>query len=469
MKRSLAPRTPGGDESGMVIVLVALAMVVLLTFTALAVDAGNARQIKRQAQTSADLASLSGVLDLSGITANAASDMAKAVADVETYALVNNGVAKAAWVGCDLAVSVPAGWTSPDSANGDNCILVNTAAVAPYTSSPYSMVKITHLPPTAVATAFGRVVGQNTIYVSAHALALRTSARTLSGLGVVALRSTPNCVGVDLRGSVASALQINGGSIIVNCASPPPVSFSGSNPTITGDGTFYSVGSCGSTAAAAEQNCSNSTTSFVAGGYVRIPAPVSDPLAAIPDVTTTSPGVVEEATGANVAGLSCLGAANDTSPTIYYIDTGTITNFPSLCSGDSGGVLFYLAGSSNIALSLHSPEDITPAPTSGPWRGISIFAARGNAAQIDIQGNSSGSLVTGTIYARDGFLTNSRGNINLTVNGQIVVQEISEVGAGGPKNLGIVVNVPTCPSPPPSPLPASCQTAIVPPTTSLVQ
>jgi hypothetical protein len=56
------------EEKGQVMVIVALAMVVLLGFTALAVDGGALYLARRQAATAADAAALAGALDLSNKT-----------------------------------------------------------------------------------------------------------------------------------------------------------------------------------------------------------------------------------------------------------------------------------------------------------------------------------------------------------------------------------------------------------------
>ena len=54
------------DESGIVVVIVAVFMVVALGFTALVVDLGNGRQQRRQAQATADAAALAGAQEFVG-------------------------------------------------------------------------------------------------------------------------------------------------------------------------------------------------------------------------------------------------------------------------------------------------------------------------------------------------------------------------------------------------------------------
>jgi len=57
------------DERGAVIPLVALALVALIIMTAIAVDGGNARQNRRNAQAAADAGALAGAKALdTGVT-----------------------------------------------------------------------------------------------------------------------------------------------------------------------------------------------------------------------------------------------------------------------------------------------------------------------------------------------------------------------------------------------------------------
>ena len=85
--------------------------IVLLSFTALAVDMSNARQVRRQAQGSADAAALAGAQDL--------PDPNAVVATVKEYALQNYGTPMSDWVGCvdpDALVELP------DNGNTNTCI-----------------------------------------------------------------------------------------------------------------------------------------------------------------------------------------------------------------------------------------------------------------------------------------------------------------------------------------------------------
>ncbi len=128
-------RHPGADERGAVLLIVAFCMTLLLGFAAIAIDIGYARQLKAQAQNSADFAALAGAGELvSGTIADA-----KAVA--HDYAS-KNGFAVA-------DVNVPP--TSGTKVNQTGCVQVKPSESFP--------------------TIFGRIFNVGTLSVGAQATA----------------------------------------------------------------------------------------------------------------------------------------------------------------------------------------------------------------------------------------------------------------------------------------------------------
>ncbi len=114
--------------------------------------------------------------------------------------------------------------------------------------------------------------------------------------------------------------------------------------------------------------------------------------------------------------------------------------------------MIYLAGTSYMDQNLNSEITMDP-PLTGPYAGISLFMERhsDNSANtvgrvLSMNGNSHATVTTGTLYAKDGVLgqrgNSTAGNIDWLVNGQVVVASILMSGGGGPKNGGLVVNVP---------------------------
>lgn len=137
-------------ERGSIIVITGLMMLVLLAFAALAVDMTNARQVRRLAQGSADAAALAAAQDL--------PDPNSVVATVKAYAEQNYDTPAADWVGCSDPDSLA---ELPDSLNSNSCISVD---------EPLARVRV-KLPAKKVDTAFGGVLGYDTIDVGASAVA----------------------------------------------------------------------------------------------------------------------------------------------------------------------------------------------------------------------------------------------------------------------------------------------------------
>lgn len=128
-----------------------LLLTFLMALAALIVDLGNAMQIRRKAQSSADAVALAGAQDLP--TAQTV------VTTVKTYAIENYGVPVSAWVGCTDADALT---RKPDlTANTNSCISINEA---------FTKVRV-RMPTTDVKTAFGKVIGVSTVAVSASATA----------------------------------------------------------------------------------------------------------------------------------------------------------------------------------------------------------------------------------------------------------------------------------------------------------
>jgi hypothetical protein len=126
-------------DDGQALVYVALGMVVLLLFVALAVDVGAAYSQRRLMQNAADAAALAGAYEICfGTPANAISTAA-------TYATVRNTAQSA-------DVTLPADW------------------------------KVQVVAHTAASTYFARVIGINTIPVSAEAIAVCGKAQSACGL-----------------------------------------------------------------------------------------------------------------------------------------------------------------------------------------------------------------------------------------------------------------------------------------------
>src|ERR671938_36323 len=91
------------DELGTFAVIVALSVTAVAGTAALVIDIGNARQVRRAAQTAADAAALAGVKKIEDINSGwtgSSTQWAQVVTAVKNYALYNFNVKTSDWVGC---------------------------------------------------------------------------------------------------------------------------------------------------------------------------------------------------------------------------------------------------------------------------------------------------------------------------------------------------------------------------------
>ena len=145
-----AARNRRRTDEGMTMIFVALVLLVLMAFTAMAIDLGAGYNLRRQDQSSADAAALAGAQDMP-------SDVL-AVSTVKSYA--NSALAKplpnSAWNQCA---------TDPGAlavrATNNNCISFNSAR---------TRIRV-RLPDQIYKTTFGRAIGVDEIRHSAFAIA----------------------------------------------------------------------------------------------------------------------------------------------------------------------------------------------------------------------------------------------------------------------------------------------------------
>ncbi|MEE9178352.1 MAG: TadE/TadG family type IV pilus assembly protein [Acidimicrobiia bacterium] len=159
---------PGNHDKGASAVLIALSMVVLMGFAAIAVDAGIAFEDRRQQQSAADVGALAALqfakTGLSTVNCGAFSgaDRAACRGAEEAMDVVEGTLpgryGLAEWAAC-LDASKPAEFTQGSTSSGSPCINF---------TRNFQKVRVV-LPGTDVDTAFARVIGFNSIAVSALA------------------------------------------------------------------------------------------------------------------------------------------------------------------------------------------------------------------------------------------------------------------------------------------------------------
>jgi hypothetical protein len=372
-------------------------MVVLLVLTALVIDIGLKKQVRRQAQNGADAAALASA---NVIYTTGTPDFTTAVSTAKTYAYSNSGTKLAEWTSCSDSGALA---YRPDSAIGNTCISFDSGAKP-------TIVRVT-LPNRSVPYFFGGVTGTSSANVSASAEAL------------VKTQGTGPC-----------------GYCVIGKGTP----YDGQNGdlTVQGDAGTVIDGSATTKAnGSVNVNSPNGTTIYNGGTYAGNFSPVPtvvgsnffDPLAgySVPDYSMLTPKT------------GCVG--NNATPGIYssipicklaaglYVITGS-THISSGVIDASAGVTFYMTCGSgttpapcasggqtgaDLVCSGNAALQIT-APTTGPTQGMAMFFDRNNTGGLDCRGNGAGAVI-GTVYAASGYLTMRGNGIGVDYYSMIVV------------------------------------------------
>ena len=408
------------SESGQAIVLLAISIVVLLGFTALAVDGGMIFSDRRHAQNAADAAALAGALQKSNLQSD--------------------------------TVVIQAAERSAES-NGFTTDQMSVA-ITPFSdfSGDYTLitVEITKDTPTSFAHLIYNGPFRNHVTAIARA---RRSQPVFPGQAVVAMG---NCVGSSLTlmdsngGGNSGGVRTFQGGIFLNapesgtcCAMTPPQVGYG----ISVDPTFgiTSVGSC-SYAGVGNIFPSPPIETGVNGG-----ARVDDPLASLPTPVCTQPGRIQNGLyqPGNYGGSNMALGAGGLAPGIYCIDEPRGTSFSGQQVISGEGVTLYfkrggLSFSGNAYMDISAPTDRNP-PTNGnclgnvgpatdscTYKGIAIFSARDNTSEINVKGNGNNALL-GMVYAISGTLNASGGGNSAdeaAIIGQVIVKNVTNNGGG---------------------------------------
>ena len=389
-------RRPGG-ERGVIIVVVALSMVVLLGFLALALDVGVFYQSRRLMQTAADAGAIAGADELfRGQPASVAVSSAQA-------ATAQNGIT-----------------------NGLNAAVVTVTC--PYAGGPCAAnsqcVQVTISQPSS--TLFGNIFGYTSVSITASAAA---------GYGFA---PSPYCIdALDLSGqdtllAQSSTINLTKCGIMVNSTGSQALTDQSSKISVTPAPPF------GVAVTGGDLIQSGSVTPAPTTGVPPAPNPLAD-LPAPPystacqynntviqsKTTTLNPGVycggvtIQSSTvtlnpGTYVGGITLQSSPVTLNPGIYVIKGGSLTAQSSPVSGS--GVMFYITG--NEALTFQSTGGTLSAPTSGTYNGILFFQDPNDTSQATIQ--SSSTDLNGVLYFPSATLTVQ----SSTINGGIVANKI---------------------------------------------
>ena len=408
----------------MVSVLVAVSLVMALTFVALAVDAGNGRQLRRQAQAAADGAALAGVQEAIATPLS----WPDVVSRVKSYASNDFAVAASAWQGCADPKALA---YQPDggSPNNDQCISADDQ------SAP-SKVRV-RIPIRRLPVSFAGVLGYSTLSVSAAATAQRsqttpcalcvmnpTASKALEVTGSGSITVTNG--GVTVNSSAATASSLSGSGNVSALAiggpgapasfvaissgrySPSPVRLSAAGDPLAGAVTQCPDAGTPTpcpTTVQADVNLTAGSLTINPGIYGTIANHGSGTLTLNPGTYVIKSALVLDGSG----GLAATGV------TFYFACSGYPTHCPS--AGQSGAG-FQFAGSGTTQQS---------APTSGAFKGLSVSFDPNNTATGSLEGTTS-LATSGTYYMKSATLSVQGGGGS--ASSLVVVGMVSMQGSG---------------------------------------
>jgi Flp pilus assembly protein TadG len=397
------------SRRGSVVVLVAVCLTLLLVFAAIAIEGGGLLEQRRKTQSAADAAALAAAESLfRNYPANKGYDS-------------QDGARSRA-----LAIAAANGFNT--SAEGGSTVDIRTAPQT-YLDGPY---KDTALPPGYVEVIvkrnqpryFSAIISSQEIPITARAVARGKWAPAFVGIHVLDLHASGA-----LRATGGGTGAINGGAAVI----------------VNSDAADAAITTGGSTLQADNFSITGGTSGEGFIGEVHLGAePQPDPLRNIPapvatDYATQSTGPKHFSNGNRYlqpgvyrGGITLTGQANVyMAPGVYYIDGGGFT-FSGQGNLVAPGVMIYndpKQSSDNINLSGSSGGSVTMSPpTSGVYKGLTLFQNRTATNTMDISGNG-GFYVTGTFYTA-GSLMNVTGNGNAHVGSQYISRFLDLNGTG---------------------------------------
>ncbi len=424
------------SDQGAVAVLTAVLAVLLFGIAALVVDLGIARDNRRQAQNTADAASLAAANALYGSTQvnfNAPGNFDAAVAAAKEYAELNYGTTAAEWAAC--VDSDPLPYVHPGT--GTNCIS--------FDKSPYPNNVLVKVPLRKQPSLLGGVFGYTGVNISAIA-----QARIVPGGKYIC---TFCVIGDDTHDLQNGQLNVVGGNMWFNGdVNIGPQGSAGSVPgSVVGeDGETYTDG--GNVFVSGDVT---GTTGNLQGGKAKPRSPkVIDPLAAVelPFATQSTlraednpcadgPGIYD---GYKLTGGTC------TLRPGLYVFTGDLElagNSSTLFTAD-GVTMYFTCGSGSLPAPCLSPgqtgagikitgngkynltapyEDTYPLVADELY-GYSLVYDRYNNADIFLAGGGSQSL-SGSIYALSATMDNRGLGCSTLTTSIVVVADVSFSGA----------------------------------------
>lgn len=426
-----------GDESGIIIVLVALSLTVILALGALVIDIGNGRQTKRTAQSTADAAALAGAQDFVTILDPpiVPTDWNKVASSVRLYAFQNMGIPASDWQTC-TDPNMPTGYTSlyPTLSMGvdvGSCVSVNS------TSKP-TILRVA-LPTRTVQTGFGRILNISSLKINAAAEAEITSKVTTT----TAPGTLPCAICVLGTGTGQAP-----GETLLEVKEDPHVVVSADS----------SAGIHVNASAAAEDNSSvtapwihlSGTAQGQIGNFVPVPTaapPLPDPLDGMFTPPATTPDIGPSATEGTIdPGIYTDiivgdGKQLNLNPGVYVVTGNMRANTQGVIQGN--GVMVYFTQTASLEIGNQEALSLT-APPTGSYKGLVLWFDPLNASVIDLRAGGGLSL-TGTLYAPGARLDLHGDPATKVLNSSIIVKSLIMRGNG---DVNVVYNSDENPQPP---------------------
>ncbi len=372
-------------EHGQAIVIMALAMVALLAFAALAIDGGNTFVERRRAQNAADAAALAGARELWLHLSSGDSSETSVRVDINAAA-EDNGVADTTGSARDFYNSNVVAYYTDKHGNAQT-IEVGTAGSIPPNAEGVQVTTKREF-----NTFFASLLGRAIMGADAQATAVIIPPE---GCGDFAIFASCQDCGPNNLSTTGSDMTINGGGL-----------YSGGdmhlNNTVVINGTVYSVGSCSPSG-----QC-DSTGAPVLNGQ----SPLTNPPW---DFSDFRPG----------------GAIARSLGSAYHFIDG---NLNSLSAGDgvyyvTGDVQINGAGPNRVTIVSQGTQKYNGTVNlSAYYHNLLFFSNSDNTSQGAIQVAASDSVWQGLIYAPNGDVNFSAAR-NLGVSGAIFARSVSASGS----------------------------------------
>jgi hypothetical protein len=431
------PRSLSGrrKRAGKVIVLLALSLVAVVGAVALAADGGMLLENRRLVQGAADTGAMAAAIDLyKNYNTNLGTDPSGTAAARAKEATAAAGFADGV-NGVTVTVNIP-----PKS--GEH---VGTAS--------YAEIIVDYPQP----RFFARIFGANPTHISARAVARGRLTTGKNGILVLDLTQSES-----LKANGTGTITVSNADIIVNSSDPQATGGDGQGAILTDNGGAFQL----------TGGVKANTTLIGKVNYNQPPTP--DPLAYLPQPTLPSSTQTAKPANNGIAApyLTALGLLAKNVNQVYVLSPGRYDSLPNFGNGDvvilkqasanSQQGVYYLNGSgftSTGATVVMDPTGLTTGglmlyndprpngnstgisltggvvnlapPTSGTYKGISIFQDRTSSVAMSITGQGSTS-VTGTFYVAGGPISvTGSDSTGADVIGSQYISDTLQIGGNG--------------------------------------